>query len=300
MADPLRLRIALSPLAHHQALRDGSVKIPGVSFDWVDVPRLPDIFARMGRGLEFDVCELSVMTYLLAREHELPISAIPVVPRHAFHHGDFQVHAGAGISEPSDLAGKRVGTRSWTLTPGVLGRGILADEYGVDLESITWVLAGQEHLREAEARLPDNTVRSPGIDLFNALTSGVIDAGIAGVNVGRRRSASVTALFPNAAELDRQEYERTGIVPAFTTIVIHDRVLESRPWLAPALYEGFRDARAHGLEPDPTVLAVVDSDPVPLGLNANRRSFEELIRLGREQGILTAPLDVDTLFAVIE
>ena len=298
MADSVRLRTALSPLAHHQALRDGTVTIPGVSFEWVDVPRLPDIFARMGRGLEFDVCELSLMTYFLAREHALPISAIPVVPRHAFHHGDFQVRTDAGISEPSDLEGRRVGTRSWTLTPGVLDRGILVDEYGIDLESITWVLAGEEHLRETEARLPDNTVPSPGIDLFDALASGVIDAGIAGVNVGRKQSASVTALFPDATELDRREYERTGIIPAFTTIVIHDRVRESRPWLAEALYEGFCEAREHGLEPDPTVLAVVDSDPVPLGLDANRRSFEELIRLGREQRILTAPLDIDTLFCV--
>ena len=300
MPEPLRLRTALSPLAHHRALRDGSVTIPGVSFDWVDVPRLPDIFTRMGRDLEFDVCELSLMTFLLARQHELPISAIPVVPRHAFHHGDFQVHTGAGISEPSDLEGRRVGTRSWTLTPGVLDRGILADEYGVDLDSITWVLAGAEHLRETEAQLPDNAVPSPGIDLFDAVASGELDAGIAGVNIGRRQSASVTALFANAAELDRREYERTGIVPAFTIVAIHDRVLESRSWLAQALYEGFREARDHGLEPDPTVLAVVDSDPVPLGLEANRRSFEELIRLGREQGILTEPVDVDTLFAFAE
>jgi 4,5-dihydroxyphthalate decarboxylase len=300
MAESLRLRTALSPLVHHRALRDGSVEIPGVSFDWVDVPRLPDIFTRMGRGLEFDVCELSLMTFLLARQHGLPISAIPVVPRHAFHHGDFQVHADAGICEPSDLQGRRVGTRSWTLTPGVLDRGILADEYGVDLNSITWVLAGEEHLRETESRLPDNVVPSPGVDLFDAVASGELDAGIAGVNVGRRQSESVTALFANSAELDRREYERTGIVPAFTVIVIHDRVLESRPWLAEALYEGFSEARDHGLQPDPTVLAVVDSDPVPLGLDANRGSFEELIRLGCEQGILTAPLDVDTLFAFAE
>jgi 4,5-dihydroxyphthalate decarboxylase len=298
MAEPLRLSIALSPLAHHGALRDGSVTVPGVSFDWVDVPRLPDIFARMGRGLEFDVCELSVMTYLLAREHGLPLSAIPVVPRHAFHHGDFQVHTGAGISEPADLTGKRVGTRSWTLTPGVLGRGILADEYGVDLGSVTWVLAGEEHLREAEALLPANTVRSPGINLFDALAGGEIDAGIAGVNVGARRSEHVTALFANAAELDRREYERTGVIPVFTTIVIHNRVLESRPWLAPALYDAFRDARGYGIEADPTVLEVVAADAVPLGLEANRRGFEELIRLGHEQGILTADHDVDALFAV--
>ncbi len=297
MGDSLTLRIALSPLAHHRALRDGSITVPGVTFDWVDVPRLPDIFARMGRALEFDVCELSVMTYLLAREYGLPISAIPVVPRHAFHHGDFLIHTGAGISQPSDLEGKRVGTRSWTLTPGVLGRGILADEYGVDLDSITWVLAGEEHLREAEARLPGNAEPAQGIDLFNALAGGVIDAGIAGVNVGRRQSPSVTALFPNAVELDRREHERTGIIPVFTIIVIHDRVLESRPWLAEALYEAFRDARAHGLEPDPTVLEVVDEDPVPFGLSMNRDGFEQLIRLGHEQGMLTASVDVDAMFA---
>jgi 4,5-dihydroxyphthalate decarboxylase len=300
MAEPLQVRIALSSLAHHQALRDGTVQIPGVTLDWVDVPRLPDIFARMGRDLEFDVCELSAMTYMLAREYELPISAIPVVPRHAFHHGDFQVNTDAGISAPSDLEGKRVGTRSWTLTPGVLGRGILADEYGVDLESITWILAGEEHLSQAEARLPPNAVRSPGINLFDALAGGEIDAGIAGVNVGRRQAPSVAALFPDAAELDRREYARTGIIPAFTIIAIHDRVLTDAPWLAQALYDGFREARSFGLEPDRTVLEVVDSGPVPFGLDANRGSFEELIRLGHAQGILTAPLDVDTLFASVD
>jgi 4,5-dihydroxyphthalate decarboxylase len=295
---PVRLATALSSLAHHQALRDGTTSIPGVELEWVDVPRLPDIFLRMCRDLEFAVCELSLMSYFVAREHGLPISAIPVVPRHQFHHGDFWVHAGAGITQPTDLHGKRVGTRSWTLTPGVWDRGILTDEYGVDLSAVTWVVSDGEHVRESEAGRPHNVVPATDGDLFAALASGGIDAGIAGSNARRQQAPTVSALFPDAAELDRAQYERTGIVPVFTVVAIHDRVLEGRPWLAPALYEGLREARRHGLQPDPTVARVIDGDgdQSPFGLEANRAAFDELLRLGRAQGILTRSVGVDDLF----
>jgi 4,5-dihydroxyphthalate decarboxylase len=297
---PLRLSTAISPVRHHQALLDGSVTIPGVELRPVPAgPDYADRFKKMCRELAFDICELSVMSYFTAREYGLPISAIPVVPIHLFHHGDFLKNVHAGIESPRDLAGKRVGTRTYTVTPGVLDRGILSHEFGVDLDAVTWVLAEEEHVAQVHDHYPPNVVPGTNENLFPRLASGDLDAGIAGSNLRRQQSPDVVPLFPNAEELDRAQYERTGIVPAFTVITVKTALLDEHPWLAEALYGAFIAARANGVDPDPGVAKIVAGDPVPIGLAANRASFEELLALGREQKILTKPLVVDDLFPAL-
>jgi len=297
---PLRLSTAISPVRHHQALLDGSVTIPGVELRPVTPgPDYADRFKKMCRELAFDICELSVMSYFTAREYALPISAIPVVPIHLFHHGDFLKNVHAGIQSPLDLAGKRVGTRTYTVTPGVLDRGILSHEFGVDLDAVTWVLAEEEHVAQVQDHYPPNVVPGKNENLFPRLASGDLDAGIAGSNLRRQQSPDVVPLFPNAEDLDRAQYERTGIVPAFTVITVKAALLDEHPWLAEALYGAFTAARANGIDPDPGVAKIVDGDPVPIGLSANRASFEELLALGREQKILTKPLPVDDLFPAL-
>jgi 4,5-dihydroxyphthalate decarboxylase len=297
---PQRLVTAISPVRHHQALLDGGVTIPGVELRPVPPgPDYADRFKKMCRELAFDVCELSVMSYFTAREYGLPISAIPVVPIHLFHHGDFLKNVHAGIESPLDLAGKRVGTRTYTVTPGVLDRGILSQEFGVDLDAITWVLAEPEHVAQVEDHYPANVVPGKNENLFPRLASGDLDAGIAGSNLRGERSPNVVPLFPNAEELDRAQYERTGIVPAFTVITVKTALLDEHPWLAEALYDGFAAARANGVEASPGVAKIVDGDPVPIGLSTNRASFEELLALGHEQKILTKPLTVDDLFPAL-
>lgn len=299
-AAPAALSIAVSPLRHHQALLDGTVTIPGVELR--PVPPAGDDAARfkgMCRDLAYDVCELSVMSYYTARQYGLPISAIPVVPMHRFHHRDFLKNVHAGIESPLDLAGKRVGTRTYTVTPGVLDRGILSQEFGLDLDTVTWVLAEEEHVAEVQGHYPPNVVPGRNENLFPRLASGDLDAGIAGSNLRGQQSPHVVPLFPNAAELDRAQYQRTGIVPAFTLIAVKAAVLDERPWLAEALYDAFVAARGHGLEPDRAVARIVDGDPVPVGLAANRASFEELLALGREQHILDGAFTVDDLFPAL-
>jgi 4,5-dihydroxyphthalate decarboxylase len=296
----LRLATAISPVRHHQALLDGSVTIPGTELRPVPPgPDYADRFKKMCRELAFDICELSVMSYFTAREYGLPISAIPVVPIHLFHHGDFLKNVHADIESPLDLVGKRVGTRTYTVTPGVLDRGILSQEFGVDLDAITWVLAEDEHVAQAHDHYPPNVIPGRNENLFPRLASGDLDAGIAGSNLSGERSPDVVPLFPNAEELDRAQYERTGIVPAFTVITVKTALLDEHPWLAEALYDGFAAARANGVEASPGVAKIVDGDPVPIGLSANRASFEELLAFGHEQKILTKPLTVDDLFPAL-
>jgi 4,5-dihydroxyphthalate decarboxylase len=298
---PMRLTTAISPVCHHQPLLNGDVTIPGVELSPVPPgPDYADRFKRMCRDLAFDVCELSVMSYFAAREYGLPISAIPVVPIHMFHHRDFLKNVHAGIESPKDLEGKRVGTRTYTVTPGVLDRGILSGEFGVDLDTITWVLAESEHVAQVADHYPANVVPGKNENLFPRLASGELDAGIAGSNLRGQRSPDVVPLFPDAAALDRLQYQRSGVVPAFTVITVRTALLEEHPWLAEALYEAFAAARRHGVEPGAGVTdAVGVADPSPFGLSANRASFAELLALGREQQILSKPMTVDDLFPAL-
>ena len=160
------------------------------------------------------------------------------------------------------------------------------------------MLAELEHVPQCQQRLPANVI--PGTakaeDLFPRLVSGDIDAGIAGSNLNRGESPNVKPLFPNAAELDREQYRRTGFVQPFTIVVVKDVLLQEHPWLAEALYTGFKQAKQLGSSPDPRVAEIVQGDPLPYGLSANRKGFEESIRLATEQHIITKRLTVDELF----
>jgi 4,5-dihydroxyphthalate decarboxylase len=294
----LELTAAIGNYRHVAALKDGSVTIQGARLRPVDIPNYVDIFRNMARSLEYDVSLMSMISYLCAKDHGLAFSAIPIVVNAGFHHDDFLVNSNTSIQTPKDLEGKRVGTRTYTVTPGTLDRGILSDEFGVDLDSITWVLAEQEHVVQCQSHLPPNVIPGIGEDLFPRLASGDLDAGIAGSNLRGSESPNVRRLFPNGVELDRAYYERTGIIQPFQIIVVKDDLLAQHAWLAEALYTAFKAAKlAAHLETEPRLKAVIGgADPLPYGLSANRRGFSEAIRLASEQHMIARQFTLEELF----
>src|SRR6185295_5106174 len=129
-----RLKTALVRRGHTQPLMDGTIALRGVEFEVEDVPNIITAFRRMVRGLEFDVSEMAMTTYLCARAHGKPFTAIPVFPMRAFHHGAIVYNTTAGIRTPKDLEGRKVGiNRGYTVTTGLWARSILQHEHGVDL-----------------------------------------------------------------------------------------------------------------------------------------------------------------------
>lgn len=132
----------------------------------------------MVRALDFDVTEMAFSTYLCAKAHGKPFTALPVFLVRGFHHGAITRSAAAGPIEPKELEGQRAGVnRGYTVTTGVWARGILADQYGVDLDRVTWVLSGDEHV--AEYQPPPNVVPvAPGRDVPDMVASGELAAGI--------------------------------------------------------------------------------------------------------------------------
>src|SRR5690348_13790856 len=175
MAGPMLTTVTRTQ-GNNQALKDGTVKPKTFEFDFVEVDPLIAAFRRMVRGLEFDICEMAITTYICARANGKKMTAIPVFLVRAFHHGAILVNADAGIRSPKDLEGKRVGVnRGYTVTTGVWARSILQEQYGVDLSKITWVLSGDEHV--AEYRAPANVVPiEKGKNMAEMLASGELVA----------------------------------------------------------------------------------------------------------------------------
>ena len=164
MPEP-RLSTVTRSQGNNAALKNGMVRPRGAVLKFIEVPVLVQAFRRMVRNLEFDVCEMAFTTYLVAKAHGAPFTALPTFLVRGFHHGAVSINTAAGIREPKDLEGRQVGvSRGYTVTTGVWARGVLAREYGVDLDRVTWVLSGDEHVREY--RPPGNVVpMPPGEDL---------------------------------------------------------------------------------------------------------------------------------------
>jgi 4,5-dihydroxyphthalate decarboxylase len=301
-----RLKTAVVVRGHTQPLVDGTVKPRTFEFDFEDVPIIIKAFRRMVRHLEFDICEMAMTTYLCAREHGKPFTAIPVFPMRAFHHGAIVYNTTAGVHTPKDLEGRRVGVnRGYTVTTGLWIRGILQHEYGVDLSKVTWVLSGDEHV--AEYRPPANVIAiEPGKTLEDLLTAGDIAAAI-GVQV---ESPDVKPLIPHAREAGFEALRQRGLYPINHTVVVRNDVLDAIPELAPDLFDVFAEAkrifvrhlsegRADAASPtDQVHLRVMDiiGDPLPYGIEPNRQMLEAIVQYSVEQGILSKSVAVEELF----
>src|SRR5215831_8016971 len=154
---PLSLTSALVTRGHTQALKDGTITPRTCRLEFEEVPKIISAFRRMVRGLEFDLSEMSITTYLCARAYGKRFTALPIFVMRGLHHGAIVHNTVAGLAGPADLEGRRVGVnRGDTVTTGVWARSILKDEYGVDLNRVTWVLSGDEHV--AEYHPPPNVI----------------------------------------------------------------------------------------------------------------------------------------------
>ena len=303
----LKLKSVTRTQGNNRALKDGTVKPKTFAFDFEEVDPLIAAFRRMVRGNEFDICEMAITTYICAKAHGKPMTAIPVFVVRAFHHGAILVNTKAGITKPKDLEGKRVGVnRGYTVTTGVWARSILQDEHGVDLGKITWVLSGDEHV--AEYRPPKNVVPiEHGKKMGDMLASGELAAAI-GVEANH---PDVQPLIPNALEAGLKALRQRGHYPINHAVVIKDELIAAHPELAADVFDAFAQSKrvymdrlkAGKIEKPTEVdemhrrVMEITGDPLPYGIAPNRKVIEELIGHALTQGIITRPVAVEELFA---
>src|SRR5580698_6929444 len=229
---------------NNQAFKEGIVKPRTFTPEFIEIPVLVDGFRRMVRGLEFDICEMAITTYLTAREHGIEFTAVPVFLVRAFHHGAILVNKNSGIAKPKDLEGKRVGVnRGYTVTTGVWARGVLASEYGVDLDKITWVLSGDEHVETY--RPPANVVPiEAGKKMADMLISGELVAAI-GVEIDH---PDIVPLIPNPLEAGLTALRTRGHYPINHCVVIRDETLAAHPEVAADVFEAFAESKRRYVE----------------------------------------------------
>lgn len=308
MADR-KLKTAIQTQGHTRALKDGAVKPKSFDFEFEEVPAIIQAFRRMVRGLEFDISEMAITTYICAKEHGKPFTALPIFLVRAFHHGAIVVNTKLGIRGPKDLEGKKIGVnRGYTVTTGVWARGILQHEHGVDLDKVTWVLSGDEHV--AEYRPPANVVPiAAGKKLEDMVIAGEI-AGAIGVEINH---PDVKPLIPDAAEAGFAALRRNGHYPINHTLVVKDELLRAQPTLARDIFDCFNEAKNLYIDrlksnaiAEPTkndqlyrrVMDITGRDPLPYGVEASRPMIEAVIQYAEEQHILTRHFTVEELFPV--
>jgi 4,5-dihydroxyphthalate decarboxylase len=302
----LQLRTVTRTQGNNQALKDGTVVPEGFRFDFEEVPVLVQAFRRMVRNLEFDVSEMALTTYLVAREHGVPFTAVPAFLVRGFHHSAITVDTRHGITHPKDLEGKKVGvSRGYTVTTGVWARAILASEYGVDLDSITWVLSGDEHV--ASYRPPANVESiAPGRELDEMLASGEL-AAVVGVEID---SPDAAPLIPDPAEAGFAALQQRGLYPINHLVVIRDDLLAERPELGPQVFDAFARSKQvyverlrAGEEHDKTdrmyarVMELTGADPLPYGIERKRAVLEQLLEHAVDQKILDRAPRLEDVFA---
>jgi 4,5-dihydroxyphthalate decarboxylase len=293
---------------NNKALKDGTVKPRTCEFEFVEVDPLIDAFRRMVRGLEFDVSEMAMTTYITARAHGKRLMGLPIFLVRAFHHGAIVYNTRSGIKSPKDLEGRKVGVnRGYTVTTGLWARGILKHQYGVDLDTITWVLSGDEHVEEF--RPPSNVVPiEKGKKMADLVASGELPAAI-GLEID---SPDVKPLIPNAAEAGLEALRSRGHYPINHLIVAKEELLDAHADLAPDIFHAFAEAKRDyirrlqsGQIQNPTrvddlhrrVMETTGRDPLPYGIAPNRQALEDLIQYALEQRIIARPVTVEELFS---
>ncbi|MBO0692255.1 MAG: hypothetical protein J2P58_05110 [Acidimicrobiaceae bacterium] len=268
-------------------------------------PTIVGAFRRMIRERAYDLCELGATAYLPALEYGEPMLGLPIFPLRNFGFGSVMVNQRNGISGPADLTGKRIAVRTYGVTAVVWVRAMLAELYGVDPASITWVVNDLEHL--AQFQLPSNVEYLEGADLSGMLESGDVAAGI---GIYRGTASDVTPLFTDVGAVERDWYERTQVLPIHHLVVVRQELLEENPGLAAAIIDAFVDSKerflsrlssGEPLDEASATLAerreLVGPDPVPYGIGPNRRAIEALIRYSRDQQLLKGTWEPEEIFA---
>lgn len=302
-----------------RALVDGRVKCDGVDLTHIALP-VDEIFFRMAKFKEFDIAEMSLSTYCRTlHSPEQPFIAIPVFPSRFFRHSCIYVNSNSGIASPQDLVGKRVASPEYQMTAPVWIRGMLSDDYGVDLMTQSHYTGGQEQAGRIE-RSPLTLPWVKPIPTQSTLSQMLYDGEIDALYAARTPSSflkgdgQVVRLFENFGDVEREYYRRTKIFPIMHTVVIRREIYQRYPWIAQNLTKALTQSQQQTytdlLETDalkamlpflPAYIADTrkefGDDWWAYGFEQNYQTLETFCRYHYEQGLSTRLLTPSELFA---
>ena len=318
------LEIAVGDYDRTSQLLNGSVRVTGFHTRF-SAGDLEEIFAHAFSSAPFEVTELSFSNFLISSARgTCPYVALPIFPSRSFRHSAIYVRVGAGITSPTDLKGKRIGSREYSNTLSLVVRGMLADEYGYDPGSSEWLIGDVDHVeRETidNRNWPANGVpikAVTGKPLTSLLARGELDAMISytpPVDFDISKDVLVR-LFPDWRSAEEKYFRRTRRFPIMHVMGIRRDVLQAHPALPGALLQAFNEAKAYAMarlavhQALPIMLpwmtseteatqAVMGADFWPYGIEANREMLETQIRWSFEQGLIPRRLSIEELFVPV-
>jgi 4,5-dihydroxyphthalate decarboxylase len=287
-SETVTLRALLGDYPVTAALKSGRLRSPRVSLDFADIKPVSSGFKRTVRDLEFDVSELAIVTFLLAKAHDRPLTLLPAVMMARFQHPLIVYNAERGPLAPGDLAGKRVGVRSYSVTTGAWIRCILAEDYGIQPGQIRWLTFEEAHV--AEFRDPPNVTRAPaGAKVVDLLLAGEIDAAIVGD--GPPSDPRIKTVLPDPAAAAWAWHAKHGAIQLNHLVVVKESLSKRDPGAVREVYRLLLESRQAAGAPKPGEL-----DLNPFGVEANRRNLEVAIDCCHRQGLIPRRLAVDELF----
>jgi len=273
------MQIAIGTYDHTKALKDGSVTSPRISFDFIEVSPITRAFRHMAAGLAYDVSEMALGTYMLAKVYDKPIVGLPIVLVRSSLLPGLVTAENSPIKDPRELAGKTLGIRSYTQTSGIWVRGILQDAFGLDLSSLKWVTFEGAHLDEYVD--PPNTTRAAADkNMQDMVQSGELVAAI-----GLPAGPGLRSLVPDAAQAEADWAKTSGVRTVNHIVVVRRDLLDADPGLKQEITSLFERARGDNGASVP-----------PIGVEPNRKAFETLARYAHEQGVTPKQFTPEELF----
>ncbi|MEA2822821.1 MAG: 4,5-dihydroxyphthalate decarboxylase [Bradyrhizobium sp.] len=274
----MRLRTLLGDHPGTAALKNGSIKSDLVTLDFADYSPTHTGFKPMVREQAFDVSEMAIVTYLMAKSFGKPMVLLPSVVMARSQHAFALYNARAGTLTPAGLNNKRVGIRSFTTTTGAWLRGILANDYGVDLNSIDWVTFEDAHVAEFR----DTTMRAPqGKQIVQMLVDGELDA----VLGEKSDHPDLKLLFPDVASEEKSWFAKHQVMPINHMVVVSAALSAEHPEVVREVFRLLQDSAASAPAASPRFSA-----------DEMRRSLEMIIRYAAQQGLIPREFAVDELF----
>jgi len=311
----LKLTVAVGDYEIVRALSDGTVLADGIELVMLTGMGSRERHWRMARKTEFDLCEINIGGYYMARDRGEPLAAIPVFLHRRFRHGFVFVNAKSGVREPRDLIGKRIGGTNFQPASNIWMRGILEEYYGVPHRQCTWVV---ERSEDSEFTPPKDLrieMAPPDKRLDVMLAEGEIPAMLSPdlPPLFRDGDKRIVRLFPNYKDIEIEFFRQTGIFPIMHVTVIRQEIVDKYPWVATNLVKAFDEAKALAYRrvANPRVvplawvrtaweeqLDVLGPDPWEYGLGkANRKNVQTALRYCHQQGLIGRMIPLDQLFA---
>jgi len=297
-----------------RALKEGVVRTDGIDLTVLTDMDSPSRHWRFLRNREFDIAEVSSSGYLAAFDQGFPFRAIPVFLHRRFRHGFVFINTSKGITKPTDLIGRRVGSKGFLFTATLWMRGILEHHYGVPHKSIEWFTELDEDVDFTPPSDLRITLVPDSKSTETMLAEGELDALLHPdlIKPLLSKDKRVGRLFPNYKAEEIAYYRKTGIFPIMHLVGIRQEIVEQYPWVPVTMFNAFKAAKTIAMKrmENPRIVplawyreaweeqeAILGSDPWQYGLTEqNRKTLETLVGFSYEQGLISRKISLDELF----